>query len=117
MKLRAAVIGVALATLAGCTRESRSPDAIRNDTANVTAGVARNAKAVAQGVVDGLRRKGPVNINKASSEELQALPGISARTADAIVAHRPYDNGAELWRRKLVSKAEYDRIAENIVAR
>lgn len=47
------VLALTITALAGCTRESRSPDAIRNDTANATAGVARDAKAVASGVVDG----------------------------------------------------------------
>lgn len=117
MKAMVVVLGLALVGMAGCSRESRSPDAIRNDTANATAGAARNVKAVAEGVVDGLKRKGPVNINKASSEELQTLPGITPGTADRIIADRPYGSGAELWHRRLVSKAEYDRIAEKIVAR
>ncbi len=111
------VIALALVSMAGCTRESRSPDAIRNDTANATAAATRDAKAVAEGVVDGLRRKGPVNINKASSEQLQSLPGITPEAADRIVADRPYENGAELWHRRIVSRAEYDKIADKIVAR
>ena len=112
-----AVLVLGLSGLVGCSRESRSPDAIRSDTANVTAGAARDAKAVALGVVDGLRRKGPVNINKASDEQLQALPGITPRMAETIIADRPYESGAELVRRHVVSKAEYDRIADKIVAR
>ncbi len=114
--LRAAVL-VGVTALVGCTRASRSPDAIRNDTANVTAGAARDAKAVALGVVDGLRRKGPVNINKASSEDLQRLPGITPGIAETIIANRPFDSGSELVRRRIVSKSEYGQIADKIVAR
>ena len=106
-----------LAGLVGCSRESRSPDAIRRDTANVTAGATRDAKAVALGVVDGLRRKGPVNINKAPIEELERLPGMDAAGARRIVAGRPYESGAELVKRRVVTKAEYHRIASQVVAR
>lgn len=112
----AAVLTVVVAG-AGCSRESRSPDAIRQDTATVTAGVARDAKAVAQGVVDGLRRKGPVNINKGSRDDLQTLPGVSPEVADRIIAGRPYQTGGDLLRRRIVSKSEYNQIADKIVAR
>ncbi len=117
MRVGVGLAGMTLLAVVGCTRESRSPDAVRDRTANVTASVARNTKAMAQGVAEGLRRKGPVNINKASRGELQELPGISSRDADAIVAHRPYLRGAELWRRKLVSRKEYNLIADKIAAR
>jgi DNA uptake protein ComE-like DNA-binding protein len=108
------VAGVAVA---GCSSESRSPDAIRNDTAHVTAGVARDAKAVAQGVVDGLRQKGPVNINKGSREQLETLPGVSGEVADRIIAGRPYESGGDLVKKRVVSKAEYGQIADKVVAR
>ncbi len=103
--------------LAGCTPERRSPDAIRQDTAAATATAARDAKAVAQGVVDGLREKGPVNINKASASDLRSLPGIDADTADKIVAGRPYLNSNELVKRRIISRAEYDKIASRVVAK
>lgn len=117
--MKRVIVGLAVVALgaAGCTRDSRSPDAIRSDAANATATVAKDTKAVVQGVADGLKRKGPVNINKASSEELQALPGVTPRVADTIVADRPYDSGAELLRRHIVTKQEYDQIADKITTR
>lgn len=103
--------------LVGCTRESRSPDAIRNGTANATATAAKDLKAVVQGVGEGLKRKGPININKASKEDLETLPGVTPRIADTIIADRPYDSGAELLRRRIVNKKEYDQIGDKIVAK
>lgn len=119
MKRTPVVIGLSLvlACAAGCTRESRSPDAIRNDTANATATAAKDLKAVVQGVGEGLKRKGPVNINKASREDLETLPGVTPTIADTIIADRPYDSGAELLRRHIVSKHEYDQIADKIEAK
>lgn len=117
MRIICAAVLTLVVAVAGCSHESRSPDAIRQDTANVTAGVARDAKAVAQGVVDGLRRKGPVNINKGSREDLQTLPGISSELADRIIAGRPYQTGGDLLKRRILTKSEYNKIADKIVAR
>lgn len=108
---------LAVLLLTGCTNASRSPDAIRQDTASATAAAARDAKAVAQGVVEGLKTKGPLNINRASQTDLANLPGIDDATAQRIVAGRPYQNSAELLRRRIISKPEYDRIANQIEAR
>jgi DNA uptake protein ComE-like DNA-binding protein len=103
--------------LIGCSEESRSPDAIRKDTANVTSAATRDAKAVALGVVDGLRQKGTVNINKADRRDLETLPGITPREADLIIAHRPYERVEDLLRRHLIPKAEYDRIVNRTTAK
>jgi DNA uptake protein ComE-like DNA-binding protein len=113
---RALLCLTGLLALAGCSPADRSPDAIRQDTAKATSSAVRDAKAVAKGVVDGLRTKGPVNINKATAEQLEALPGIDAHTAQRIIAARPYDNARDLLERHLVSRSEYDRIAGNVVA-
>jgi DNA uptake protein ComE-like DNA-binding protein len=103
--------------LTGCTPQQRSPDEIRKDTANATSQATRDAKAVAQGVVDGLRHGGSVNINKASEKDLESLPGIDEAAARRIEDNRPYENSYELVKKRVVSKAEYDRIAEKVVAR
>ncbi|HET9087816.1 MAG TPA: helix-hairpin-helix domain-containing protein [Acidobacteriaceae bacterium] len=107
---------VGLLGLLGCTPQSPSPDQIRQNTANATATAARDAKAMAQGVFDGLKKKGPMNINRASAADLETLPGIDHAAADRIIAGRPYKNSIELERRKIISKAEYNKIANQIEA-
>ena len=109
--------GLMLFILAGCSSESRSPDSIREHAADAAAATRRDTKAVAQGVFEGLTRKGPVNVNKATKEQLLTLPGLTAANADALIAGRPYKNAAELRRRHILSKAEYDRIANQVVAK
>jgi len=106
-----------LITLCGCASSSPSPDQIRQDTANATAAAARDTKAVAQGIVEGLRSKGPLNINRATKEQLETLPGIDGVTADRIIAGRPYKESEELLRRHIISRAEYRKIATRIEAR
>lgn len=106
-----------LMTLCGCAPSSPSPDQIRQQTAKATAAAARDTKAVAQGIVEGLKTKGPLNINKATKEQLETLPGIDATAADRIIAGRPYQNSEELPRRHIISRVEYRKIATKIEAR
>jgi DNA uptake protein ComE-like DNA-binding protein len=105
-----------LLAVAGCSPARRSPDAIRQDAARATSEAAKDAKAVVQGVADGLREKGPLNINQASVDELESLPGIDSVAAGKIVDGRPYDNSIELVQKHIVTKAEYNRIANKIEA-
>ena len=60
---------------------------------------------------------GTVDLNHASAAELEVLPGIEARTARRIEAARPYSNPDELWKHHLVTRAEFDRIADRLTAK
>jgi len=48
------------------------------------------AETTPQNLLEPIKRSLRVNINTASSEELQSLPGIGPARADLIIAHRPY---------------------------
>lgn len=111
-----ATLTFALLAAIGCTSAERSPDAIRQDASKAAVEAKQDAKAVVQGVEDGLKSKKQVNINSATPEQLEALPGINAARAQRIIAARPYQDSDELLKRHLVAKAEYDRIANQVVA-
>lgn len=111
------MLPLVLLSLTGCTPQQRSPDEVRKETAQATSQAARDAKAVVQGVADGLKHGGTVNINKASEKDLETLPGIDEAAARRIVDRRPYDNSDELVKKHAVSKEEYDHIAEKVSAR
>jgi DNA uptake protein ComE-like DNA-binding protein len=118
MRMKANVfLALAMLSLTACTTQQRSPDAIRKETADATSTAAKDAKAVAQGVVDGLKQKGPVNLNQASKSDLKTLPGIDQDAAQRIIEGRPYGDSSELVRKHIVSKAEYDRIADKVTAK
>lgn len=106
-----------LLALAGCRPAPKTPDQIRQDTANTTRTAVRDGKAVAQGIFDGLKTHGPMNINRASKADLETLPGIDSAAADRIIARRPYKDSSELRSRHILSHTEYDRIATKIEAR
>ena len=99
----------------GCTAKD-SPDEIRQRTADATATMRRDAKAVAEGVKEGIGRDKAIDINKGSREDLMSLPGISGREADNIIAKRPFADAHELVSRHLVSEEEYGRIRERVIA-
>ena len=117
MRFAALIPLILLVGLAGCTAHDRSPDQIREETARATSTAARDAKAVAQGVVEGVKEQRSININRSSADELRSLPGIDDEAAHRIVAHRPYGDSYDLVKRHIVSHDEYDRIAGKIVAR
>jgi DNA uptake protein ComE-like DNA-binding protein len=112
-----ALAPLVLFVLAGCTPHDRSPDEIREQTARATSTAARDAKAVAQGVVEGIKQQRTVNLNKASAEDLQSLPGIDEAAAHRIIEHRPYNDSYDLVKRHILSRAAYDRIAGKVEAR
>jgi DNA uptake protein ComE-like DNA-binding protein len=111
-------LGSALLVFTGCNQANQNPtaDQIRQDAAKATRTAAQDTKAAVEGVVDGLKTRGQVNINSATTDQLKALPGIDGDAAHRIAVGRPYKDPAELPRRHIISRAEYDRISSQIVA-
>jgi competence protein ComEA len=120
MHRRAMKIIVALAALfllAGCTTQKPSPDEVREKTAQATSDIKEDAKALAQGVREGWNRDQPLDVNKASREQLLNLPGMSSAGADRIIATRPYSSASELASRHVISQTEYDKIKDQVTAK
>jgi outer membrane murein-binding lipoprotein Lpp len=106
-----------LVLLAGCSSPPQNPDQLREQTAKATAELKSNAKAVAEGVKEGLQRDRTLDLNRATKDQLTALPGITNERADRIIAGRPYENSQELVSRHIVSQQEYDRIRDQVTAK
>ncbi len=99
--------------LTGCY-DSNNTRSLQQHTADATAAAKRSAGAIARGVVEGLTRKGPVDINKASEKDLAQLPSVTPTQARAIAAGRPYDNTGQLVKRRILTKAQYEKIRAQI---
>jgi DNA uptake protein ComE-like DNA-binding protein len=103
-----------------CSTRPQSPEEVRQKTAAATSELKDNAKAVAEGVRDGLTRPSadkPLDLNSASKSRLMGLPGIDNAAADRIVAGRPYSSEHELLEKHIVSRDEYNKIADSITVK
>jgi DNA uptake protein ComE-like DNA-binding protein len=58
-----------------------------------------------------------VDINSASAEELDKLPGVGPARAKAIIANRPYGGKDDLTNRKIIPPNVYNQIKDKIIAR
>ena len=58
-----------------------------------------------------------VDINSASAEELDRLPGVGPARAKAIIANRPYNGKDDLTQRKIIPSNVYSQIKDKIIAR
>ena len=121
--LLALVLSGSQIVLTGCTAcntQPNNPDQVREKTAQATAEVKENAKAVAQGIREGLNRPSsdhPLDLNAASKSQFMSLPGIDDAAADRIIAARPYDNTHQLIDKRIISRDEYSKIADSITVK
>jgi len=101
--------------LTGCTQQPpKSADELRKETADATARLKTNTKAVVEGIREGLARDEKVDVNSASKAKLMLLPGVDAAAADRIIANRPYSRPEDLVERRVISQAEYEQIKDHL---
>ncbi len=58
-----------------------------------------------------------LDINSATKEQLDALAGIGAARAEAIINGRPYKGKDELYQKNIIPKSVYEKIKNKIIAK
>jgi competence protein ComEA len=112
---------VAAQTMQTTPGKSTSPSIAATPSTAATPGTSAIAPASRGNTTPATRPQAPssalVDINSASSADLDALPGIGKARAAAIIKNRPYKGKDELLSRHVLPSNVYNAIKDKVIAK
>ena len=109
MRIHALVLGLALPLFAVTTAFSQG---------SMAPSTAPAAKPATTGTAPASTKPGElIDINTATKDQLVPLKGIGDARAEAIIKGRPYKGKDDLVQKKILTKAVYDGIKDQIIAK
>jgi competence protein ComEA len=89
---------------------------VASATANGTERAAKKTARGTKNAAGAVTGKGKLDINTATKDQLDALPGIGESYSQKIIDGRPYNAKNDLVRRNIVPQSTYDGIKDQIIA-
>jgi competence protein ComEA len=99
-------------SLAFFAAANAAPDTATKPAKTASDKAAKPAKAASDAKTDEL-----LDLNKATQEELEALPAIGKAYSKKIIDGRPYAKKDQLLTKKIVPQATYDKIKDKVIAK
>jgi competence protein ComEA len=99
-------------TVGGATASTATTPASQKATSAQKPATEKASKAASK-LAPGQR----ININTATKQEIEALPGIGPVKAQAIIDGRPYDKPEDIMKVKGIKQKIFDKVKDNITVR
>lgn len=113
-KLSLFLLALAL-TLAMPGAFGQTASKVKSKTKSAASTAANDTKSAAQDTKNAVTGS-KLDINSATKDQLEQLPGIGAAYSQKIIDNRPYHTKLDLVRKKVIPQSTYDKIKNQIIA-